>query len=242
MDSVYFWHIPKTAGTSVSTALVECLTDHPLYLGNTLDVLWGESAPDARGASLFCGHFGSYLHVELARAPRFTFTVLRDPVEQAWSYYRFLQRIPEFAQPGGVQGVSLEELLEHPVRRRLFSNLQARWLTLDAPREQWHQVPTISSFTHHSAFELQDLAAHGLGSEQDLLARARARLRSMTTVGTTGRLEQLFARLREHGLSVRWTGQRHNAAPDEEPLPTSLRAKLEAANTVDLALFEEACS
>lgn len=239
---VYFWHIPKTAGTAVTVALARSLPEHRLYPSNTLDGLWAQGADPVDRSTLFCGHFGAHLLAHLPKPPEVTFTVLRDPAEQAWSYYRFMQRIPEFDRPGGVQGRPLEELLADPVLSRLFTNLQARWLALDVDRSRWHPALEISSFRQHSSFELQDLAAHGFGMPAELLTVARSRLDSMTAVGTTDSVPAMFDRLADYDLRVAWAGERLNEAPDQQPLTNSLRRRLESVNEVDCALFEYASS
>jgi hypothetical protein len=239
MGDVYFWHIPKTAGTTLTQSLVEGLPDHQPFPGNTLDDLF--ATPPARRTSsprLFCGHFGAHLTPLLDSPPSLTVTVLREPAELAWSYYRFTQRIPQFDEPNGIQGRPLEELLDHEIFSRMFTNLQARWLAFDTPPDAWHDVPRVSAFTMHSAFELQDLTTHRLGQSRTLLDRALARLESMTAVGAADDLNGLIDQLHGEGVKVTASAVNLNADPQPTPIPVSMRRRLEELNAIDHQLYE----
>ena len=96
-DPVYFLHLPKAAGSTLRTYLESQFRRDEVCPTK----LWYEllALPDEARARdrLFSGHFGWCLH-ELVGAPLTTITMVRDPVERAWSHYRFVARVPEHPQ------------------------------------------------------------------------------------------------------------------------------------------------
>lgn len=104
-----FIHVPKCAGSSLCTALFDgCAPGHiPLY--------WYEQQ--------FPAHYAS----------AFKFTVVRDPLERAYSAYTFLRgnQLNPRDQPA-------QELVRH---YRDFDDFVARWLHLENARKQIHFAP-----------------------------------------------------------------------------------------------------
>lgn len=129
-DLLYFLHIPKTAGTSL-TAFIE---DHfPMealcperYIVETLAI----PADQWRRYRCVCGHQGYHLLEALPRPP-VCVTMLRDPVDRALSHYAHIQRTPDHPLASLLRGMDLETFVHHPVGMCELCNVQTRFIGLD---------------------------------------------------------------------------------------------------------------
>jgi len=137
---LYFLHVPKTAGTSVSSMLSQISLERGLsYRGPLLlDDLEGYSG--WRTADILSGH--------LARLPlteNFAyFTIMRDPMQRLYSYYSHVKRDPGHYFHGLVvsEGLSFESWLLDSRTRNLNFNMQTRYLSSfprirRAGKERW---------------------------------------------------------------------------------------------------------
>ena len=91
--SLYFLHIPKTAGTT----LISIIDDH-FNLDSILhEQVWNEILPKIPETfsqfRLIRGHFGYGLHRVLTKKPLFL-TMLREPVDRVLSFYEHIRRDP----------------------------------------------------------------------------------------------------------------------------------------------------
>ncbi|MEL6768777.1 MAG: sulfotransferase family 2 domain-containing protein [Pseudomonadota bacterium] len=137
-ERVIFFHIPKTAGSTVNAHFKGLLGSS--WGGQALTIS-DSSGPEelalARRARFVGGHYGTAQLDHLG--PGLRVTVLRDPMDRlvsAWRYQQTLKRPLPFE--------TLEEALAsgHPRVARLFDNAQARRLaspsgTSETPRETW---------------------------------------------------------------------------------------------------------
>lgn len=201
---IVFLHIMKTAGSSVRRRLIELAGDAPVWRreehGRPGD------APQAELARhrVLMGHFGIHdaRHVP---APRFVFTVLRDPRERLVSLYHFLSRHrEEVARSRGLRpalvarACGLEAFLANPdplvqdqVRNVITRTLAGEYRPVGPDR-------------YAQAWESAREAITG----GELLRRAIANLLALDFVTFTDRLEEDWPRMMAKlGL------------PDAAPLP-----------------------
>ena len=228
-----FLHIPKTAGTSLATALGAGLPEA---------AVWRSYSPTATDE--FCRHFGSggrttsyrlgTAHLPYTAVNRCplgttrTFTVLRHPVERALSHLQFaLSRERDHWVKSITSAPASPAVLELPELRRLFTNFQTRLLGADIP---------VSATGPH----VESWAARSTCPNQLTLWRAKARLRAMPWIGVTERLEQdllELAALIGRPLQL----DRENVRPPHERLcdeDQDLRRVLGEINVLDLELYE----
>lgn len=137
-ERVIFFHIPKTAGSTVNAHFKGLLGSS--WQGQALTVSDRSTPEDiaiARRARFVGGHYGTALLSALG--PGLRITVLRDPLERLVSAWRFQQTLK-----APLPFETLEDALaaDHPEVRRVLDNVQSRHLAsprLDAPppREEW---------------------------------------------------------------------------------------------------------
>jgi len=132
-DILYFLHIPKTAGTTLTTFL----DDHFNYNKIFKEMVWSgllKTKTDFRNYNLIRGHFGYGLYRNLSKKP-LSITMLRDPIERTISFYHHINVDPisnnwvpkEFL----LKHESLFHLLNDNEKKNIFTNNQTRHIALD---------------------------------------------------------------------------------------------------------------
>ena len=89
--SVVFLHLPKTAGQSVHQFLENLFGAESVAPARMNAALLRMSIPEIRQYRVLSGHL-DWLLLDCVAAPKFVFTVLRDPLERILSFYFFLRR------------------------------------------------------------------------------------------------------------------------------------------------------
>jgi hypothetical protein len=246
-DLIYFFHIPKTAGTSLSLAMKEVYGSNavsPQLLWD--DFLTGKFAisPETR---VIIGHFGGLLPFYLGQMPRMM-TLLRDPVARALSHINHVQRDPnhplhELAQPLSIIDYCRDEKL-----RRTIDNFQTRYLASLAFAQALMTKPSQFGDSHHGhysvAFENSLLA---MDSQYDLQQSAMDALNAMDAFGICEDQEKSL----EHFSQVfQWPAKarnlRANTSLDTQKKVSDLsfreRRWLQAVTTLDQGVYDWACS
>lgn len=183
-EGIYFFHIPKTAGTSVCRFLEQTFRSDQICPCGLWDQLITISRSELAQWQIFRGHFLSHLEPYLGRALR-TFTMLRDPVERAISHYYHVRRAPEHPSHKYALRMSLAEFCIHPKTRHMVENYQAAYLA-KTPCDP--VIVAQGLFPEDLArFELQRRMEHpdDVPASEELFERAEARLARFTAVGIT---------------------------------------------------------
>jgi hypothetical protein len=141
-NSLYFLHIPKTAGTSVISWLrtVSGMRTCPEGLWS---LLLQKDLSEIREYDLYCGHFYGYLDEYLNKRLD-TMTFLRNPVDRALSHFRHILRDSQHYFHERVSGHgSFKQFMLDPVTQPLVKNFQVRALSSRfEPWEMWRTAQT----------------------------------------------------------------------------------------------------
>ena len=124
---LYFLHIPKTAGTSVSNILAQIAVEKELKMVGPILIDHLIERPKWEESDLLIGHLG-LLPLEY----KFDyFTVLRDPLERLYSHYSHVKRAPDHYLHKIVVEEELD-FLDYLLDERFYNlnyNLQTRYLS-----------------------------------------------------------------------------------------------------------------
>ena len=125
---LYFLHIPKTAGTSVSNALSEIAVKKDLKMVGPILIDHLVERPNWEKSDLLVGHLGL---LPLNHGFSY-FTILRDPLERLFSHYSHVKRdsVHNFHNIVVGENLNFEEYLSDDRFYNMNFNMQARYLSM----------------------------------------------------------------------------------------------------------------
>ena|GEM_PF-1511386 len=191
---LYFFHIHKTGGMSLSKILKALYRKEDRIGFRDWQQLLKIPQEQLEKCLCFDGHFATGLYSLRDERDLRSVTFLRDPFERTVSNLRFWQyTIPEGVQkgirPAGMlkdlsalltAGLSLREALEDPFIVDLFRNYQTRMLGTPI---DFKQIQEKEKVKYPFPFLLLE-QSRGI-SEEELFERAKERLRKMAVIGFT---------------------------------------------------------
>lgn len=193
---IHFFHIPKTAGTSLSSLIRNAYPSGECIPAHTVLELTAMDPAKVPAYRCYTGHFFSLLEPLAGRALP-TVTVLRDPFEQTVSLIRHCQRIdriggvivPLYAR-GLEQAWKRFPLVRRTIEQRwtpvVMNNFQTRVLGSDI-LHPGRLKPDYYGITYpflEPGFSSPD------ADMDELFEKAKARLDKMAVVGTVERLHE----------------------------------------------------
>jgi sulfotransferase famil protein len=126
-DSLYFLHIPKTAGTSVTKWLVDHIDQERICPAKNWDQLVMLDQHALSKYRVFAGHFGMDFEHFIGRRIA-AVTVLRDPLRRTLSHYQHVRRDPDHPLHQHVKHQSFELFVMDRQNLAMIENFQARYL------------------------------------------------------------------------------------------------------------------
>lgn len=114
LPSVYFLHVPKTAGSSFRAILASLYPQEMTFPAMYWDEVFRYSPAQARQYRLFMGHYYHFFLDYLAPVRPEVVTFLRDPVSRVISRYKHALRLPGSDMRRAGHKLSLLEYLRDP--------------------------------------------------------------------------------------------------------------------------------
>ncbi|MCZ2838602.1 hypothetical protein [Modestobacter sp. VKM Ac-2985] len=241
---LYFWHIPKTAGTSFIQWLDSHHEPDDVFAPQLLPQLEATRDEDLRGRLLYRGHLADELSRRLA-GPTVDITLLRNPRARTVSHLCHIWRAPEHYLHDRLHriGNDLAAVVQDPVLRLALTDVQARYLATSTADTRDTRLPEEATgfFLAQARYELA-----ALPSKPVLVHRATQRLRRMADFGFAEELDALAQRVaNRRGWPPATAMPRSNVRPAGAPwelpalTPGDLRA-LDSLNRADSALYQAA--
>jgi FkbM family methyltransferase len=244
---VYFLHIPKTAGLTLSTFLGSLYLDSEFWHRGGERWTWESmlkwTPEELRHCQIINGHFAGYLFKHYPLPLRY-FTLVRDPLSRAVSHYEHVLRdkthyFHGLAQELGTFGAYLRDERTQPT----IVNFQLRCLGATFDPVEVAKTLTPGQIAQGELEKHLDTMPLDRPVEE-LLQTAQARLDQMFFVGLTERFEESLSLLCE---IFSWPRPAMIGASNVNPrarsvkdLPSADLRLLERLNEADIELYQRA--
>jgi hypothetical protein len=222
-EALYFLHIPKTAGMTMTHLLDNQFHLDDIFPGQFLaDILTNpEAIPNIDRYRLYRGHFNQAL-LTLVKRPLQTITVLRDPIARTVSGIDHALRL-DYAG----QNITFEQLLEDPRYRITQTDVQTFCVISD-----------LAWFDHVLPDEDSEIV------NERKLYMARQRLDSCLVVGIQERFEETLLLLAYTlGIAIPRQNTKYNVSGRKtrpEDLSAETLEQLHNINALDKQLYDHA--
>ena len=234
-DVLFFLHIPKTGGTSLTTALAEHWGDELTLTPSQLNTAKAQPKETLANAKFVYGHFSrAVCRRRLPTAPNFTITFLRDPVAHFVSIFYHLRRDTNFAYSTRITLGDKER------------SLQISELARELPLEEFLKRPEADLFDN---FQIKYLV-RGMRFDPDvqdiegLRVLSKKCLKELGAFGITERYQESLKLIGNAlGLGAALKHLTSNAAPnkpEESEITSDIIKAIEARTALDLELYEYA--
>lgn len=130
MRQIFFVHIPRTMGTTLKNIF---LAPHFQAGEYHLDVKWGNlfNNPSLKIHKFIAGHLPLNAR-QFMFSPR-CITILRDPIQRAYSMYHFIKKNPNHYLYRAANEMNLVDFAYNSATGFCLSNLQCKYITYSKP-------------------------------------------------------------------------------------------------------------
>jgi hypothetical protein len=223
VSQLYFLHIPKTAGSSLTRLLEDSWPAGALAPQRFVNELSAVPAEELGCYELVAGHHGVLPMGQRTRV----ITILREPAERAWSHYRAHQRLGVGWGRGDVPSFeSFAAFIDDPLFQWMARDYQARWLAVAPEPEERRPVGLPPGVPPRD--------------DADLEERALATLRSCALAGTAERLDDFVEALARLVGRPMMQPQWLNVSPERDGMPAEYADEVRARSPVDARLHAAA--
>lgn len=235
--TLYFLHIPKTAGTSYRTYLEDHFDADAICPHLVVEDLLPRPPSELERYRLISGHHGWFLP-GLLRAEPMIVTVLRDPVARSLSHFYHQRNTKGDWLHEIVRDWTFEQYVTSPIGMSELANFQVRHLALDRLQEDYWDHSELRDRDHEALMVKY--------SDPRLLDRAMERTERFAVVGIQERFDETL-RLTAHtlGWPPRSAPPRLNprrTERDEGDLTDRALEQLHRITAMDRALYERAAA
>jgi hypothetical protein len=231
-SQLYFLHIPKTAGSSLTRVLEDSWPAGAMAPQRFVEELMEVPDDERSRYEVIAGHHGLYPITDRS----VVISVLREPAARAWSHYRAFGTLGgQFREQDVPAYDSFASFLEDPFQQWTGRDYQARWLAIPPTSGKTRPLGVPPGVR----ISRQDGSASAVDAA-DLEQGAQRTLRDCALVGTAERLDDFM-----HALS-RLVGrrmpppQRLNVGPESDGMPAEQAELVRARSALDLRLHAEA--
>lgn len=244
---LYFWHIPKCAGTTFGSALASCFESDRCLEVNWLGKYLSTPLNRLMAADFLWGHLGKLPLTTFPADPLVTVTVLREPVERLASVYAYSRKriaSGEEIPPGRNNPMDLDfpSWVTATTTLDRYANSQARWLASDL---EYTFAPVGEDAWQRPSAEDRHARLVDGETSVGLLAAASAVLESISVVGCVDYLRGALVAVGDigsrHGWWERASELGHMNASGGNELVAQLskdqRRAVEETNQIDIALY-----
>ncbi len=241
----YFFHIPKTAGTSLNRILESAFSPDAICPPHLWHDLISYDKNRLSSFRLFRGHFYASLD-RVVDGPLRIFVFIRNPIERALSHYGHAVRDPaHYLHRRAIELGTFGKYLCDPVARETVRNFQAKSLVCHFDPVE---MAAGLSDTQLAEFELEKLIETTPIdlSDAELLERAKRALDKFCCVGITERFEDSIQVLSStFGWNLKKPIEVLNTNTERPRVSKVAKEELillEELNAVDIQLYEYAVS
>lgn len=251
-DLIYFLHIPKTAGTT----LTNFLDKHYAKKDILPHKLWNQLLPTYKSEQfkknsnplkefkLIRGHFGYGLHREIGARPQYI-TMLREPIDRTISQFYHFKRDPIFSWYRAdlvLPDESIDMFFSDTRRAKLMCNIQTKYIAkdIDFKKSALKANYDLAGFLFDSSKLLNII-----DSDQRKMAEiAKNKLNNFLFTGIQDYFQESIILLSE---KVGWTPEKikeknmfFNTNPGKQKINKTTLSRIEKLNHADTLLYDYA--